>query len=583
MAVKLARPVAVALIVAAIAAAFFISRRTAHRDSGAPAAPVADVPVRGGELVSSFRSEPTTYNRYLDPNAAGDLLALLTQAPLVHVNRATDELEPWLAESWTESADHLTYSLKLRRGITFSDGVPFTSADVVFSFRALYDPKVETVLAPNTYIGGKPLQVEAPDESTVVLRLPAPFAAGLRLVDNIPILPRHKLEAALVAGTFRDAWSVKSSLADIAGLGPFVLAEHVSGQRLVLTRNPRYWRQDASGVQLPYLDKLTILLIPDQNAEALRLQSGETDMMGNAEIRPEDYGSFKRVEGQGRLRVLDGGLSLDANVLWFNLSKAHADDPRNVWLRAKAFRQAISCIVDRGAIVNTAYLGAAVPIYGPVTPGNRGWYAAVRPACDHDTDQARTLLASIGLLDRNADGKLEDANGNPVEFSILTQRDHLRARVATVVQEQLRKSGIIVDLVTVDPLSIVDRWSHGDYDSIYFGTQASALDPSLNPELWFSSGVLHYWNPRQPKPATEWERRVDDLMNQIAISPDSAARHRLFEEVQRIYADEMPVIAFVAPKIMIAISSRVVNPHPAAQIPHLLWSADTLAARPAAR
>jgi ABC-type transport system substrate-binding protein len=94
---------------------------------------------------------------------------------------------------------------------------------------------------------------------------------------------------------------------------------------------------------------------------------------------------------------------------------------------------------------------------------------------------------------------------------------------------------------------------------------------------------LHYWNPAQPKPATEWERHVDDLMNQIAMSPDPAQRHRLFEDVQRIYADEMPVIAFVAPKVMLAISSRVVNPRPAAQIPQLLWSADTLGARPAAR
>ena len=587
VAAKLARSLGVALVIAtlavAIAAALFISRRTSHRGGPAPTSATSDVPVRGGELVASFRSEPTTYNRYVDINSAGDLLALLTHAPLVRVNRATDELEPWLAESWTESADHLTYTLKLRQGITFSDGAPFTSADVVFSFRALYDPKVQAVLAPDTYVGGKPLQVEAPDPATVVLRLPTPFAPGLRLVDTIPILPRHKLEAALTAGTFRDAWSANSPVSDIAGLGPFVLSEHVSGQRLVFTRNPRFWRHDPGGVQLPYLDKLTVLVIPDQNAEALRLQSGETDMMGNAEIRPEDYGSFKRAEQQGRLRLLEGGIGLDPNLLWFNLTKVHADDPRNAWLRTKTFRQAISCVVDREAILNTAYLGAAVPIYGPVTPANRLWYADIRPACEHDPVKARSLLASIGLVDRNADGILEDPRGNTAEFSLLTQRDHLRARVAAVVQEQLRKAGLVVDLVTVDPGSLYQRWSHGDYDSIYFGTQASSTDPSLTPSLWFSSGNLHFWNPSQPKPATDWERRIDQLMDQIAVTPDSDARHRLFADVQRIYAEEMPVIAFAAPKSMIAISSRVVNPRPAMQIPQLLWSADTLAARPAGR
>ena len=132
--------------------------------------------------------------------AAPDLLALLTQATLVHVNRVTDTLEPWLAESWTESPDHRTYTLKLRQGVAFSDGAPFTSADVLFSFRALYDPKVQSVLAGDTLVDGKPLEVEAPDPPTVVLRLPAPFAAGLRLVDSVPILPRHKLEAGARRG-----------------------------------------------------------------------------------------------------------------------------------------------------------------------------------------------------------------------------------------------------------------------------------------------------------------------------------------------------------------------------------------------
>ncbi len=330
MAGRIARPLAVVVLVAAIAAALFISRRTSRHDGGGGGSTQAsDVPSRGGELVVSYRSEPTTYNRYIDTTAAGDLLGLLTQAPLVHVNRATDELQPWLAESWTESPDHQTYTLKLRQGIAFSDGAPFTSADVLFSFRALYDPKVQAALAPDTYVGGQPLRVEAPDPSTVVLHLPAPFAAGLRLVANIPILPRHKLESALTAGTFGDAWSANSPLSDIAGLGPFVLAEHVSGQRFVFTRNPRFWRRDAEGVPLPYLDKLTMLVIPDQNAEALRLQAGETDIMGNGDTRPEDYVSFKRVAQQGRVRLLEGGFALDLNLLWFNLTKTFRPTDRS--------------------------------------------------------------------------------------------------------------------------------------------------------------------------------------------------------------------------------------------------------------
>src|SRR5262249_24862579 len=228
----------------------------------------------------------------------------------------------------------------------------------------LYDPKVESPLAGDTLVNGKPLQVSAPDPSTIVVRLPSSFAPGLRLIDGVRILPRHKLERALTEGKINDAWSVKTPLTEIAGLGPFVLAEHVSGQRLVFTRNPHYWRKDATGIALPYLDKLTIV-VASQAAEALKLQSGETDLMTNADIRPEDYAAFKRASDEGRLRLIDNGVGLDPNLLWFNLTSAKGADPKSRWFNNKAFRQAISCAVDRQAIVNTVYLGEAIPIYGP--------------------------------------------------------------------------------------------------------------------------------------------------------------------------------------------------------------------------
>ena len=93
----------------------------------------------GGELIASLRSEPANYNRYFDASAAADVVALLTQARLVRVNRATDALEPALAESWEASPDGRSQTLKLRKGVTFSDGAPFTSADVLFSFAVAYD------------------------------------------------------------------------------------------------------------------------------------------------------------------------------------------------------------------------------------------------------------------------------------------------------------------------------------------------------------------------------------------------------------------------------------------------------------
>jgi peptide/nickel transport system substrate-binding protein len=152
-----------------------------------------------------------------------------------------------------------------------------------------------------------------------------------------------------------------------------------------------------------------------------------------------------------------------------------------------------------------------------------------------------------------------------------------------VLQEQLRQAGIAIDVVTLDQGGLFQRFAQRNYDTIYFGVQASATDPALNAGFWLPSGEWHFWNPEQKVPATDWERRIEDLMRQQVQNPDLADRRRLLTEVQRILADQMPGIYLVAPKVTIAISARVVNPQPAPQLPQLLWSADTLASAAASR
>ena len=552
---------------ALVAGLAFLLLRGRGDGGGAP-----DADVSGGALTASLRSEPAGYNRYVEATAAADVVALLTQSSLVTVNRITDELQPALAESWTPSADNQTYTLKLRQGVQFSDGTPFTSADVLFSARVLYDVKAGSVFASAVRIDGRPLEFTAPDAHTVIVRLPAPFTPGLRFLDGIPILPRHKLEAALDGGRFADAWKTGTPPAQLAGLGPFVLVEHAAGQRLVFERNPRYWRRDANGVQLPYLDRLTVAVVPDQNTEALRMQSGDIDLMSNGDIRPEDYASFRRASEQGRLRLIDVGVGLDPNLLWFNLQNGQP------LFAQQAFRQAVSYAIDRQAIVNTVFLGAAVPVFGPVTPGKKTWYSEAAPTYPHDPARARELLASIGLQPRGSAGMLHDASGRPVRFSILTQRGHtMRERTVAMVQEHLRQVGIQVDVAALDPGGIVERWQKGDYDAIYFGVQQSSTDPAIGGlDFWLSSGSFHFWRPRQPKPATEWEARIDELMRRQASAPTLSERQQLFAQVQKIFGEQVPGIYLAAPRVTLAVSSRVANPQPALQIPQLLWSADTL-------
>ncbi len=350
----------------------------------------------------------------------------------------------------------------------------------------------------------------------MVIRLPSPFAPGLRLIDGVRILPRHKLERALTEGTFNDAWSAKTPLTEIVSLGPFVLAEHVSGQRLVFTRNPHYWRKDAAGTALPYLDKLTVV-VASQTTEALRLQSGEIDLMTNADIRPEDYAAFKRVSDEGRLRLIDNGVGLDPNLLWFNLTSKKSSDPKSRWFGNKAFRQAISCAVDRQAIVNTVYLGEAVPIYGPVTPANRTWFADVRPTCEHDPAKARTLFASAGLTDRNGDGTLEDSAGRPARFSVLTQADHIRARVVAVVQEQLRQVGIAVDVVPLDPNALFQRYTARQLRQHLLRHPGQRDRPGIERRLLAELGRLARLEP--------WPEDAVDRLGTTHRRPDGAQRH----------------------------------------------------------
>src|SRR5688572_9442994 len=207
---------------------------------------ISEVPTRGGTLRSSLRNEPRTFNRVVDQSFATDLFSILTSSKLIRVNRATRALEPALVERWTTAPDNLTYTLTLRDGLTWSDGTPFTSADVLFTFQAIYGPKVGSVLASGLRVNGQPLKVTAPDPKTVVVTFPGTFGPGVALLDNVHVVPKHKLQRALDTGTFGQALAVTTPPAELAVIGPFMLKSYEPGQRILFERNPRYWKKDAA-------------------------------------------------------------------------------------------------------------------------------------------------------------------------------------------------------------------------------------------------------------------------------------------------------------------------------------------------
>ncbi len=555
---------------------------TAFAPRGAPAP-------KGGSLVSSIRTNPATFNRFIDRSFPVEVVTLLTQARLVRMNRVTMALEPMLAESWTRSADNLTYTLKLRRGVKFSDGTPFTAADVVFSYRAADcliarcaagDTDNGSVLRDAIRVQNKPLAVTAIDDNTVSIRFPSPFAPGLRLLDTLPIYPRHLLEPSLNDGTFAKAWPATTPPAKLAGLGPFVLQEYQAGQRLVFVRNPNYWRKDAAGARLPYLDGVTLEIVAEQNAEALRLQTGQSDCVGN-EIRLEDYAMLKQAASAGKVRLYDLGVGLDADSLWFNLRKdAKIPPARRAWLQSAELRRAIAESVDRKRFADTVFLGAAVPVFGPISPANKLWFDPQAQAPAFDRTRAAARLAGLGFKQKNADGLLVDGSGQPLRFTLITRQGVTSLeRGAASIRDDLRTVGIGVDVVPLEGGAFIGRLEKGDYEAIYFRFLADP-DPALNGDFWRSSGSAHVWNPSQDSPATEWERRLDELFGRQAASLDERQRRVLVGQMQRILAEQLPILYFVAPRVYVVTSARVLNAMPSLMRPVVLWSADTLAVQP---
>jgi peptide/nickel transport system substrate-binding protein len=570
------------LIVAAILIPYWLLNRDRTPPPSALLPGAKPIPTSGGSAVASTRTDPRSFNRIVHNQIATEIVSMLTQGRLVRIDRVTQELEPWLAERWEVSPDHLTYTLTLREGLVWSDGTTFSSADVVFTFAALYDPQQRgSSMASALKPGGEPLTVAAPDPRTVVITFPSVFAPGLRILDYLPIFPKHKLEGALAEGRFGQAWMADTPPADLVSIGPFTLTEYVPAQRLVFDRNPRFWRKDQRGVQLPYLDRLTLEIVPDQNAEVLRLQSGQTDFMQQA-LRASDLATLRPFELDGRLQIEELGVSPEADSFVFNLRPDRwAKDPRGAWLGRKEFRQALSHAVDREAFSDAVFLGTAVPIHGPTTPGNREWFWPSVPRYEFSREKAAALLAGLGLSNRDEDQWLEDERGQEVRFTALVFRGNtVLERSASVVREDLRQIGVAMDIVPLEPNSIFQRIVvAGDFDAAFVQFTGNNSDPAEAKDFWLSGGGSHIWNPNQKTPATDWERQIDALMAQQSATLEMDERKRLFNEVQRLFAENLPILYFAAPRVYIAASARLINLYPSLTRPEITWSADTLALR----
>jgi peptide/nickel transport system substrate-binding protein len=537
---------------------------------------------RGGRIVIALRSEPKTLNPLTAADGTSREVISAMQGDLVHINRATQLTEPALAKSWKVSPDGLQYTLTLRQGLKFSDGEPLDIEDVLFTFRVYLDEAVHATQRDLLIVGGKPINVRKVDAQTVVFTLTKPYGVGERLFDGIAILPRHLLEAAYKEGKLSQAGAVGVSPNEWAGLGAFRLKEYVAGQKLVLERNPYYWKTDEQGNRLPYLDEIVFLFVPSADAQVLRFQSGETDIISRLGAE-----NFSVLSKQAReYSMADAGPGLEYNFLFFNLNDlsdkaSQGMAQKQSWFRAEKFRQAVSLAIDRDAIVRLVYQGKGAALWGPVTPGNPRWVDAEITHPQRSLEKARELLTAAGFriaAKDNGETTLLDPSGKAVDFSIITSASNAdRAKMAALIQEDLKQLGMRVQVVPLELRSLSDRVTQTkEYDACVLGIASFDADPNSDLNVMLSSGGMHLWNPAQKHPATEWEAEIDRLMEQQLTSTNIAQRKKLYDRVQEILAEHQPMIFLASPDILVGAKKSIGNFHPAVLEPYVLWNVEQL-------
>jgi len=508
----------------------------------------------GGELRFSLHSEPKTFDPFLVDDDSSLSIRYLTGGVLVRVNRHTQDLEPELAESWKVSNDGKQITFKLRRGITFSDGIPFSSEDVAFTMQRLMDPALHSSTgdAFRSGNGAVSTRIIAPDQISIAF--PAAIAGLERLFDQVAIMSAH------------------SPRKEMAVLGPFMVAEYKAGSSVLLRRNPNYWKKDSQGRRLPYLDSIRLDVQSNRDVEMLRFKRGELDLIN---VLDSDY--FDRLAATSPQLTHDAGPSLDSDFMWFNqVASAPIPEYKRSWFRDANFRRAISQAINRDDLSRVVFNGHAQPAIGPVSPANKFWFNSRLKPEPYRPDTALQRLQADGFHLQN--GTLFDKANNAVEFSIVTNAGSKpRERMAVMVQEDLGKLGIKVNVVTLDFPSLIERISQKfNYEAAMLGFRNVDLDPNGQMNIWLSSAENHAWNPQQKSPETAWEAEIDRLMRAQASTADPKKRKESFDRVQQIVAEQAPFIYLVNQNALSAVSSAVEGANPGILHPQTFWNAERL-------
>lgn len=426
-----------------------------------------------------------------------------------------------LAESWDVSADGLVITFHLRKGVKWQDGAPFTSADVLFTYKTLKDPKVATPYSDTVGPVGK---VEAPDDYTVRVTYKEPFAPALEAW-GMGIIPKHILEGKDINNDEFNRHPI--------GTGPYKFEEWRSGSRIVLDAYDGYFEGR------PHIDKYIARILPDQATEFLELKTRGIDFMNLTPLqysRQTDTPDFNSHFNKFRYPAFA------YTYLGFNLNDERFKDKR--------VRQAISYAVDQKSIIQGVLLGLGTPCTGPFPPESWAFNKDVK-GYPYDPEKAKALLAAAGWQDTNSDGILEK-DGKPFQFTILVnQNNEERKKVGEIIQQDLKKVGIQVKLVTLEWQALLhDFIDKRRFEAIILGW-ALSRDPDLY-DMWYSKktkeGEFNFVGYNNPE--------VDRLLIEGRQTFDLEKRKEIYHKLHAMLSDDAPYVFLYVPDALPILHKR---------------------------
>lgn len=471
----------------------------------------------GGTLRIPLINDPI-----LDPVVAPDIGSVMVNKVLFPgLVRPDEELRPTpdLAESWTTSDDGLRITFKLRPGVTWHDGAPFSAHDVKFTFDQVVDLSSGSRLRSDfAALAG----VDVEDSLTVTFRLRTPFAPFLTLLGyNAGILPKHLLQGKPLSA------ATDFNRRHPVGTGPFMVQEVVPGASITLVRNPRYFGS------APHLDRIVFKVVPDLNAQVAQLRAGELDLIT---IEPANLAS---VQGAPGIEVLQVPVVQHYYVA-FNTTRAR--------FRSAEVRRALGMAINREAIIKGVMRDYADLPRGTIPVALKGYFADSLAPTPYAPDSALLLLARAGWR-RGNDGTLRDGSGVPFAAELLVDKGNpTREQSALSVQQDLGKIGIDVTIRTMEFAALVrDRILPGNFDAtlIWWTTP-----PDPDQYAFYHSG--------QDNNNVKWSNpRADSLLALGRITLDTAQRRAIYHAFQRVEMDDPPVLVLFYPREIQAVSARL--------------------------